>query len=338
MKKISGFDLAMIIAAGIVAVLGGGAWWYLSGQLAAAQADVSAAASDFDQYSIKAAYLPTASNKKVLQDNIDRMKGVLDPLVHGKLQSADNKIIAVTKQDPLAWKHDLDDRVGRLDSEAKVHGVAVPPKFYYGFSRYIDTNPGDEKTIALTKQLWGIEQIADILIDAPVKGIQTIRRTYDEDDSSGNAFNSGGPKSDKDYLPGHSSNGDGGIYAVYPFEVEFEATTDGLRKVVDDLVKSPYVFVIRSVAIQNSKLTSPQISDLDKMAPPPPQSSSVTDFSPGAVAASAKSTQGPQFLFGGETLHIKLKIDMIEWKGVAAAAEAAPSARPRGVSTPGSNQ
>jgi hypothetical protein len=216
MKKLSAFDLGMIIAFAMVALLGGGAWWYLSGKLADAQAAVSAAASDFEKYSSREIYLPTRANEKSLQANIDLVKGQIDPLVHTKLQSADNKVFSAAKQDPVAWKHDLDERVGRLNGAAKVHGVAVPPNFYYGFSRYLNTNPGDEKTVVLTKQLLGIEQIANILIDASVKGIQTVRRTYDEDDSSGGG-GSGGAKGDKDYLGGHSTNADGGTYVTYPY-------------------------------------------------------------------------------------------------------------------------
>ena len=322
MKKLSGFDLAMAIAFAVVTLLGGAAWYYFSSQLETAKESMGTTVSDFEKYSSKAVYLPTGSNEKVLQADIDLMKGALDPLIHDKLQSSSNKIVSVAKQDPVTWKHDLDDRVSHLNNAAKVHGVVVPPNFYYGFSRYLNTNPGDEKTIVLTKQLLGIEQVADILISAPIKGIQSVRRTYDEDDASGNSGSSSA-KADKDYLGGRSAGGDGGVYEAYPFEFEFEATTDSFRKVVDALVQSPYVFVIRTVTIQNSRLTSPLIGDLDKIVGTQNQPAAA-DAMPGAVAAEAKSVRGPQFLFGGETLHIKLKIDMVEWKGVAAA-EAAPS-------------
>jgi len=323
MKKLSGFDLAMISAFVVVGLLGGGAWYYFSGQLATAQSDVSSAASDFEKYSSKATYLPTTTNVKILQDNISLMKAGVDPLIQAKLQSADDKILTVTKQDTVAWKHDLDDRVKQLNSAAKLHGVAVAPNFYYSFSRYLNTNPLDEKTVVLTKQLLGIEEIANILISAPVKGIQTVRRTYEEDDLSSNSSNSIAPTGDKDRFTGRAINADGGVYTDYPFEIEFEATTDTFRDVVNALIKSPYVFVIRNIAVQNSKTTSPQLTDLDRMAGPS-SAPSVSESSPGAVAASAKSTIGPQYLFGGETLHIKLRIDMIEWKGMAAA-EATPA-------------
>jgi len=318
MKKLSGFDLAMIITFAVVGVLGGGAWWYLSTKLDDAKQAVGAASQSFQQYSSKEVYLPTAANEKILKDDSALLATTIDPVIKAKLLSPDDKILTAGRQDPVAWKSDLDARVAKLNQEAKPHGVAVEPNFYYGFSRYLNANPNDEKTAVLTKQLLGIEQIATIMINAPVKGIGTVRRTYEEDESSGSPGSSSRASMDKDYLGGHSYEGDGGVYIEYPFEIEFEATTEALRKVINDLLQSPYVFVVRSLTIQNSNPLSPKISSLDQLAASP--DSSVADASPGAVAASGRSNKGPQFLFGGETLKIKLRIDMIEWKGAEAAA------------------
>lgn len=330
MKKISTFDLVMIIVFVVIGLLGGGAWWYLSGQLDAAKKDVSDADGSFKKYSSNEVYLPTESNIKILKADTDLMKGLIDPLIKAKLLSSENKVFAVAKQDPVAWKSDLDERVNRMNNLAKLHNVMVQPKFYYSFSRYLNTNPSEDKTVILTKQLLGIEQIVDILINAPVIGIQAVRRTYDEDESAGNN-SSAGRMGDKDVLPGRVIEVNGGVYADYPFEVQISATTVGLRKVLNDLVKSPYVFVVRDVTIKNSKTVSPQLNDLDKIMMNLQQAESmgVSEASPGAAAA-PKPPSPPQYLFGGETLDIKLRIDMIEWKGLAAAQSVAPSNGGRG--------
>jgi hypothetical protein len=329
MKKISAFDLGMIIAFVVVALLGGGAWWYLSGQLDATKADVGAADSDFQKYSSREVYLPTAQNQKTLQSDIDLMQAQLDPLIHTHLQAPDNKLSTVIKEDTVAWKHDLDAEASRLNNAARLHGVNVPANFYYGFSRYLNRNPTEEQTAVLSKQLLGVEQLATIFINAPVKTISTFRRTFEEDSSPVAMPGPGGK--DPDLLPGSAQVAPGDVYTAYPFEIEFEATTEAFRKIVNDLGKSPYVFVIRSLTIQNSAPASPQISDLDALAGAAP--SAVTDTAPGAVAAttsnSSNSGKGPQFLFGNETLHIKARIDMIEWHGTANPATTPPAgARP----------
>jgi hypothetical protein len=73
------------------------------------------------------------------------------------------------------------------------------------------------------------------------------------------------------------------------------------------------------VQVQNQSLQSPKIADLDKMAGTSAASTSVIDSSPGQVAAT-QSTVGPQFLFGDEILHVRARIDLIEWHGISTGA------------------
>jgi hypothetical protein len=337
MKKLSGFDLGVIIAFAVVTLLGGGAWWYLSGDLQQAQDDVKNANKDFVTYSTKSNIVVSASNGTTLQANIDLLKAQLDPLIHTKLRSKENRLGAIKTEDPVAWKHDLDDEVHRLNSAAKLRGVNVPPNFYFGFSRYLSQNPSDEQTAVLSKQLVGVDQVATILINASVKGIQAIRRSYEEDPHT-SAVNAPGQTTELDHLGGYSLNGPGNTYTAYPFEIDFETTAENLRSVINNLVQSPYVFVVRTLTIQNSSLNSPMLNDLDKIAGTPASASSVIGTSPGEVAATT-STLGPQFLFGNSTLKIKARIDMIEWNTevTSAATTSAHNAQPKTPPTPGAN-
>jgi hypothetical protein len=323
MKKLSlsRFDLGFIIAFAVVALLAAGAWWYLSGQLQTAQTDVANAKADFDKYTSKSGVVVSPSNGKTLQDDIDLLKAQLDPLIQTKLMPKENTLRSIGKEDPVAWKHDLDDDVHRLNSAAKVRGVGLPKNFYFGFARYLSQSPNDEQTAVLSKQLVGVEQLATILINAPVKDILAIRRTYEEDPHTG-AGQASGSTMDKDHLGGYSLNAAGNAYTAYPFEVDFDATSENLRVVINNLNKSPYLFVVRTLSIQNSKPTSPLIGDLDKLAGPPPPPSS-PDTPPSEVPAPPK--KGPQFLFGNSALKIKARIDLIEWKAETSQATPVPA-------------
>jgi len=306
--KLSGFDLGVIIAAVVIALLGGGAWWYLSGALADAQADTTSAKADFDKFSSNPKYhvVVSPSNAKTLQANIDLLKAQLVPLINDTLQPKENKLLSIEKEDPVAWKHDLDDEVRALNNAAKLHSVVVPPNYYFGFSSYISQSPSDEQTAVLSKQLLGIEQIATIMINAQVKDILAIRRTYEEEPHSGSSGDTGEP----DRLAGYSTVAAGGAYAAYPFEVEFDATPENFRTFIDNLIQSPYIFVVRSLSIESDHSDSPRLTALDQMAGTPQPS--IIDSSPGAVATNT-STVGPQYLFGNSSLKIKARIDMIEW-------------------------
>src|SRR5882762_2462909 len=143
MKKLSAFDLGMIIAFVVVSLIGVGAWWYLSGELQTAEDDVRSAHTDFDKYSSKGDLVVNKSNVDMLHDNRDLIKVQLDPLIPAKLTPKGNKLASIEKEDPVAWKHRLDDEVKQLTAEAQLHGVALPPSFYFAFSRYLNQNPGD---------------------------------------------------------------------------------------------------------------------------------------------------------------------------------------------------
>jgi len=313
MKKLtlslSKFDLGVIIAAVLIALIGGGVWWYLSGALQDAQAEDASAKADFDKYSTKSDIIVSSVNGKVLQANIDLLNSQLGPLIQDKLQSKENKLNSIEKEDPVAWKHDLDDEVRRLTAAAKLHSVTIPTtNFYFGFYRYLNQSPNEDQTAVLSKQLVGIEQISDILINAPVKTILGVRRTYEEEThSSGNAS---GESSESDRLSGYALNYPGNIYTDFPFEIEFETSPENLRSIIDQLIQSPYVFVVRTLTVESSAPTSPVTGDLDRIAGPP--DSSVVNTSPGEVASTV-STKGPQKFFGYATLKVKARVDMIEW-------------------------
>jgi hypothetical protein len=321
MKKLSKFDIGMIIAFVVVALLGGAGWWWLSGELETAQGEAQNAAGQFDTYSKKEVYLPTRSNLTTLQNNISLMTAQLDPLVKSTLQSPKNGLADIQQLDTVAWKHSLDDEVSRLNAAAKTHGISVPDGFYYGFSRYLNTNPNQDATTVLEKQQLAIGAISDILINAPVRSIVTVARTYEED---GDAASSPGLPSRSgqaggSQLGGHSVDSPGGVYTAYPFEFEFDADTESLRAVVNGLMKADYVFVIRSVMVQNERLDSPKTTDLPQMAGVNGDSQpSLINSSPGAVAATQPvPTVGLQYLFGDEALHVRMRIDLIDWHGIA---------------------
>jgi len=310
--KLSGFDLGVIIAAVVIALLGAGAWWYLSGALADAQTDATSAKADFDKFSSNPTYhiVVSTSNAKTLQNNIELLKAQLAPLIHDTLQPKENKLLSIDKEDPVAWKHDLDDDVRALNNAAKLHSVGVPANFYFGFSRYLSQSPSDEQTAVLSKQLLGIEQIATIMINAQIKDILAIRRTYEEDPRPSSSAGGSSTLEESDHLAGYSTVAAGNTYIAYPFEVEFDANPENLRTIISNLVQCPYIFVVRSLSIESDHPDSPKLTDLDKMAGTPP--SSVINTSPGEVADTT-STVGPQYLFGNSSLKIKARIDMIEW-------------------------
>ena len=314
MKYLSRFDIGVIIAFVVIGLLGGGASWYLSSELGDAQGDASAAKANFDKYSTNHGILVSVGNKKVLQDNIDLITAQLNPVIQTQFQSKNNKLSSIGRRDPVAWKHDLDEQVRLLNDAARHRSFRLPGNFYFAFSRYLNNNPGDEQTLVLSKQFLMVGQIATTLINAPVQSIDSIRRTYEEDDHHPPGVPGAFPAStqDPDRLMGYAYGVGGGLYTDYPYEIVFDSTVEGFRKVMSDLMQSPYTFVIRSITVENTVPNSPTIDDLTRMAGP--ATPSITETAPGTVAAAA-STKGTQFLFSNSPLHITARVDLVEWNG-----------------------
>jgi len=327
MKMFSRFDLGMIIVFVVVAALGIAGWWWLSGQLQTAMGEAAVAAGEFDTYSKKQVYLPTKSNLTTLQNNISIMTAQFDQLVKSTLQSPKNSLGAIQQLDTVAWKHGLDDEVSHLNAAAATHGIVVPANFYYGFSRYLTANPNQDATAVLERQQIAIGAITEILINAPVRSIVNVERTYEEDSASSATTHAG--QAGTGQLPGHSVDAPGGVYTAYPFEFEFDADTESFRAVVNKLMQADYVFVIRSVMVQNQKLESPTTGELAQMAGVNNNEPSIVNSSPGAVAAATPtSTVGLQYLFGDEALHVRMRIDLIDWHGIVQPAAAPAAGRP----------
>jgi hypothetical protein len=331
--QLSKFDIGMIIAFVVVGLLGGGAWYYLSGQLQAAQAACAQVSGDYNSYAtVKGAgggqpIIVSPPNAKALADNSTLLQTQIDPLIGTYLLAKDNNLSSVHTEDPVAWKHDLDADIKQLTEEAKSQGITLPPHFFFGFSRYLTESPSDASTAVLTKQRDAIKAITEILIKAQIKSLANVQRSYEEDPHSGT-----GAPSPNDHTEGDQVGGYAAVvpdtYTAYPFEFDFDASPEALRPILDGLIQSPYLFVVRRIEVHNDQLDSPRLDSLAQMAGGTGAAPSVVSSSPGDTAASLP-TVGPQKLFGYTPLHVKIRVDLIEWNpDLKSVADLAPKKKP----------
>jgi len=304
--KLSKFEIGMIAAFVVVTGAGIGGYIYTSGLVETSKADLTNANAELQKL-VKQRYLPSDANIKMLEGNVSSLSAALKPIQEQILKSPENKLGQMQAQNPVTWKNsDLDQTVQRLTALAKGRRVALPTDYYFGFSRYQKSNPSEQATLTLGKQLYGVEQLATKLFESgdggSVVALRSIRRTFDEDATAAQ----GGGADGGEALRGTSQLGSGKLYRVYPFEVEFVGTTSGLRAYLNSLFKTPVLFVVRSLQVTNSKIESPKVGDLGK---------------------GSNEKAGRDFVFGGEQLTVLVRVDMIEWLGSqgAEAAAAAPA-------------
>jgi hypothetical protein len=310
--QLSKFDIGMIAAFVVIGLLGAAAWWYLSGQLQAAQTACTNVAGDYNSYATSKGIIVSQANAKALAANSALLQTQIDPIISTTLLSKQNDLSNVSTMDPVAWKHELDDDVKTLTGEARNHSVTLKDKFYFGFSRYLTESPSDAATAVLTKQRKAVKTLAEILINSQVKSIASLRRSYEEDAHSGPGSLTGGDRSEADQVSGYAVVIPD-TYTAYPFEMDFDASPEALRAILDGLLKSPYLFVLRRIEVHNEQLDSPRVDDLSRMAGNSAGTPSLISTGPGDAAAASAPAPGAQHLFGYGALHVKMRVDMIEW-------------------------
>lgn len=305
--KLSKFEIGMIAAFVVVTGAGVGGYFYTNGMVETAKNDLSSAQSDLQKL-VKQRYLPSDANIKALDENIKELRSSLQPVEAKALKSSESKLGQIEAKNPVTWKNsDLDQTIQRLVALARAKRVAIPTDGYFGFSRYQKSNPSEQATLNLGKQLYAVDLLSTQLFNSNVGGsivaLKAVRRTFDED-SVGQAAAGGADGAES--IKGSITVPHSKLYRVYPFEVEFIGNTTGLRNFLNSLNQTPVLFIVRSVQVTNSKMEAPKVVDLGK----------------GAAADSRGGTAktGRDFVFGSEQLQAKVRVDMIEWLGTPAEA------------------
>ena len=325
MKKLSTFDIVMIVLFVLISGAGFTVLYYYQSQLWQLQTDIQAKQQVIDQ-SVTMGLTPSVDSIKKVDDDIKLIHSEIDPLIETKLKPSSKNVSAMTTESATVWRQHLDDVVTTLKNNARTSRVEFPdtPKFYFGFSRFISSSPRESQTATLNKQLYAIQTLAQKAIDLKLKAIVGFKRTFDEDQ-----VNAGGmpSSSDKDCLLGYSQSSKSGTYHAYPIEFVFECSPTQFREFVNQIATSTDIFVIRSIQVTSSKTDSYKQSELSALAGPPP--APPQDTSPGAVAAAPSMTKGPSYIFGNEYLQVRMRVDLIEWLGLPAN-DSAAAATPRG--------
>lgn len=303
MKNLSRFQIGMIVAFVVVAVLGVAAWWY-TGTLQAEASERLVAANRTKTTLAASRYTPGAASVKILTENIEQMKATLAPIESEILLPDDHLLLTAEPMNPTAWKTEkLTKAIDRMQALAAKANLALPAvtdgRYFFGYSRYATTaTPPAAATVMLSKQLLGIEMAFKALSEAGgVRQLTAIRRTFDEDGAVSRSVGGASDNSGADeQLPLAMVKPDGGLYEVYPLEFVFVGDPDGLRGFLNQLAKSPLIYAVRSVATTTSEPSSPRLSTLKEQF-------------------SGNESGNKLLPFGQETIMAKVRFDLIDWRG-----------------------
>lgn len=289
----------------VIGLLGGGGIFLLSGKLDAARTDISTKAGQLGKLTGDR-YYPSQANIDALSKGNDALGQALDVLKQ-KLLAPGNKLAQVVEKNPVVFKQELAEQIRSLSDLAAKDGVRIDANAsYFGFSVYQNNNPSDKGTRILGKQLLGIGEVATALFNAKISSLDAVRRTFDENPSAAGAAG-GGTGASTESLRGKIVTPDNGLYTVYPFEFEFTGSEESLRAFLSNLSGSPYVLIPRLLYIGSKRPSPPRVDEL---------STSVQSLGAGK--------KPPTFVvaMGNDDIHVRARIDLIDWTGQKEAAPA----------------
>ena len=296
----------------VIGLLGGTGIWFISQKLNDAQGAVQTEDSQLRKL-LGERYLPSAENIGALEGNNKVLQAAID-LLQQRLQAPGNKLGDVKEQNPVLFKQQLAETLRSLSDLAVKNNVRIDPGVAnFGFSNYQNNNPTEPATRVLGKQLIGIQEVLTELFKVRVTSLNAVRRTFDENGPGsmpGGASpqpspGGGGPGAGSEALRARIITSGAGFYTVYPLEFEFTGSEEALRDFISGLGTSPYVLITRFVVVNSVRANPPRLDDL--------------------AHTLDGLTKKPTFVvaMGHDDVHVRIRIDLIDWTGASASKEAA---------------
>jgi hypothetical protein len=196
------------------------------------------------------------------------------------------------------------------------NAINIPERFNFGFERYRDKTPDKNDTFVLRKQLEIVGELVQLLADAQIRELTSIRRV--EFESQEKPKNNRNP--DKEPLVSLQNEftyvanpGPGYLYSIMPFELEFVTSAEAFQTFLNSLGQSKYVLLPRVISVTNQQKGK-------KVRPAPEKEPARTgdDEAPFERKREVKRER-PSDPFelpvelGGELLSVKMKVDWLEF-------------------------
>ena len=234
-------------------------------------------------------------------ENLAKVRELNEGLKQGVTKLEAQLVKMAPQVDPVApeqFQDKLRASVLATNDLAQKNGVKLPEKFYLGFDSYETLPPKKEATLALGKQLAGVEELFKILLANGVNRVNSVKRTIlpEEDQAPAAAPGAQPPQAQ-----------DGPVQKV-GVEIAFKGDQSKVRKALDAIACSTSdFFIIRNVQVHNEKPKAPSKKD--------PEDKKLAQ----AVAEGGHpAAPALKFILGTEKLDVTAQIEIVSFKPTAA--------------------
>ena len=243
---------------------------------------------------------PNDANYRKLQDYVEKYRVTLDKFK----QTLKTEVVPAPPLAPNEFQSRLRlVTIATLD-RARVNNVQLPDKFELGFDEFATTMPATPVAPLLGQELSQIQKLINILLDAKVDSVTSLRRTRLPQEG-GTSPTPTPPTTGRRVATGKPSATPVPILIERNIvDVTFKAAPSAARKVLNEIASSTgQFFIIRTLYVHNEKDKGPP---REKMARPTPvESRQTTAAQPGAAPLN--------FIAGNEHIEVSATIEMLRF-------------------------
>src|SRR5213083_2034127 len=221
---------------------------------------------------------PNDANYRKVQGYLERYSAALDKF-KGQLKS---EVAPAPPLAPNEFQSRLRQATIAMADRARLNNVKLPDRFQLGFDEFTRTMPDTPVTPLLGQELSQIQMLINILLDAKVDSVTSLRRTPLPEE--------GGPSSTPIPSPTVGRRAPAAMPGGTPapplvernlVDVSFKAAPGAARKALNEIAASTrQFFIIRTLYVHNEKDKGPSREGTAKPAPAPG-----AQASPGAAGA-----------------------------------------------------
>lgn len=247
------------------------------------------------------------------EENLRKMKGHADDYATALAKLKDElkmRVLPATPMAPNEFQARLRVAMTAMAEKARANKVKLPDKFYFGFDEFASALPRTEAAPLLGQELAQVEWLLNVLIDARVDALTSLRRTaLPEETGTAAVLPSATPAARK---PGATLPAGPKLLERNVVEATFVSTPAAARRALNQIAgASQQFFIIRLLHVRNEKDKGPS----REVAPDATGATTVNPASAASGSPGAKPTPAASlnFIVGTEHIETTAQIEIVRF-------------------------
>lgn len=242
---------------------------------------------------------PNDANYRKLQGYLEKYNAALDKF-------KDDLKADVAPDPPLApneFQSRLRQATLAVQDRARTNNVKLPDNFQLGFDEFTRMMPGTAVATVLGQELSQVQMLVNILLDAKVDNIMSLRR-HPLSEERGGSSTPTPPPGQRVAIAKPGATATPKLIERNVVEISFKAPPGAARKVLNEITNSAgQFFIIRTLYVHNEKDKGPTRERTGAPTPTP-----IPQASPGQQGAGALN-----FIVGTEHIEVSATIEMLRF-------------------------